>query len=121
MKNAGLYIVATFAVGWLLGWQGASHVQAQPPAVAPVTIDNFNRAESDVNFNEKNPQNAYSFNNLTAKKDSDGGVTIHFGGDANQSNYLPIVKGWNYTVRLYRPRKEILDESWTFPKAQPVK
>ena len=24
-------------------------------------------------------------------------------------NYLPIVKGWNHTVRLYRPRKEILD------------
>jgi hypothetical protein len=24
-------------------------------------------------------------------------------------------------VRLYRPRKEILDGSWTFPEAVPVK
>ena len=23
--------------------------------------------------------------------------------------------GWNYTVRLYRPRPEVLDGSWTFP------
>ena len=23
--------------------------------------------------------------------------------------------GWNYAVRLYRPRPEILDGSWTFP------
>lgn len=23
--------------------------------------------------------------------------------------------GWNYTVRLYRPRQEILDGTWTFP------
>ncbi len=24
--------------------------------------------------------------------------------------------GWNYTVRLYRPRKEILDGTWKFPR-----
>jgi len=30
---------------------------------------------------QKNPHNAYSFNNLTANKDTDGGITIHFGGD----------------------------------------
>jgi hypothetical protein len=29
--------------------------------------------------------------------------------------------GWNYTVRLYRPRQEILDGTWKFPEAQPVK
>jgi hypothetical protein len=69
---------------------------------------------------EKNAANAYSFNNITAKKDGDGAVTIHFGGDLTQSNYLPIVKGWNYTVRLYRPRAAILDGSWKCPDAQPV-
>ena len=58
---------------------------------------------------EKNDSNAYSFNNITAKKDGDGGVTIHFGGDPKQSNYLSIMKGWNYTVRLYLPRKEVLN------------
>jgi hypothetical protein len=28
--------------------------------------------------------------------------------------------GWNYTVRLYRPRKQIIDGVWKFPEAQPV-
>jgi len=69
---------------------------------------------------QKNEANAYSFNIITARKDSDGGVTIHFGGDPKQSNYIPITKGWNYTARLYRPRKEILDGSWKFPEAQPT-
>jgi hypothetical protein len=67
---------------------------------------------------EKNEANAYSFNNITAKKDNDGSITIHFGGDPKQSNYIPITKGWNYTARLYRPRQEILDGTWKFPEAQ---
>src|SRR5689334_19797146 len=28
--------------------------------------------------------------------------------------------GWNYMVRLYRPRGEVLNGTWTFPEAQPV-
>ena len=66
-----------------------------------------------------NEQNAYSLNNITAAKDADGSTTIQFGG-ADTPNLLPITPGWNYTVRLYRPRPEILDGSWTFPAAQPV-
>ncbi len=70
---------------------------------------------------EKNPQNAYSLNNLTAAKDADGAVTVQFGGCTGKTaNCLPIVKGWNYTVRLYRPRSEILNGSWRFPEAEPV-
>jgi hypothetical protein len=30
------------------------------------------------------------------------------------------MKGWNYMVRLYRLRPEILNGKWIFPKAQPV-
>jgi hypothetical protein len=45
-------------------------------------------------------------------------VTIHFGGDPKQSNYIPITKGWNCIARLDRPRAEILDGSWKFPEAQ---
>jgi hypothetical protein len=72
-------------------------------------------------FFEKNDLNAYSLNNLTAKPNSDGSFTVQFGGcEKNTPNCLPIMAGWNYTVRLYRPRKEILDGSWTFPEAQPV-
>ena len=70
---------------------------------------------------EKNPYNAYSLNNITAKKDSDGAITIQFGGcDGKIPNCLPIMSGWNYTVRLYRPRSEILDGKWKFPNPEPV-
>jgi hypothetical protein len=66
---------------------------------------------------EKNPYDAYSLNNLTAKKSSDSSIDIQFGGcDGKIPNCLPVVKGWNYTVRLYRPRPEILDGKWKFPE-----
>ncbi|MCW1820352.1 MULTISPECIES: DUF1214 domain-containing protein [Mycolicibacterium] len=68
-----------------------------------------------------NPQNAYSLNNITAVKDADGATTVQFGGSSDDAaNVLPITEGWNYLVRLYRPRPEILDGSWTFPAAEPV-
>ncbi|HUJ46844.1 MAG TPA: DUF1254 domain-containing protein [Rhizomicrobium sp.] len=71
---------------------------------------------------EPNSANAYSLNNITAKKDADGGVSVQFGGCGGKTaNCLPIMPGWNYTVRLYRPRAEILDGSWKFPAAQPVR
>ena len=70
---------------------------------------------------EKSVGVAYSLNNLTAKPDADGSVTIQFGGCGDATgNCIPIVPGWNYTVRLYRPRKEILDGTWKFPEAQAV-
>jgi len=68
-----------------------------------------------------NPYNAYALNDLTAKKGQDGSVTIQLGGcDGKVPNCLPITQAWNYTVRLFRPRPEILDGTWRFPEAQPV-
>jgi hypothetical protein len=73
-------------------------------------------------FFEKNAANAYAINNLTAKKNDDGSVTIQFGGDPAQSpNCLPTPAGWSYMVRLYRPRTEILKGTWHFPNAELVK
>jgi hypothetical protein len=70
---------------------------------------------------EKNPYEAYSINSITGKKDTDGSIAIQFGGcDGKIPNCLPITKGWNYTVRLYRPRAEILNGRWKFPEPQPV-
>jgi hypothetical protein len=70
---------------------------------------------------QANPYNAYSLNNITAQKNADGAVTVQFGGcDGKTRNCLPIVPGWNYLVRLYRPRAEILDGKWKFPEAQAV-
>lgn len=73
-------------------------------------------------YYEKNAENSYSLNNLTAKKAADGSVMILFGGKPDPAaNHIPITPGWNYTVRLYRPRKEILDGTWKFPEPEPVK
>jgi hypothetical protein len=71
-------------------------------------------------FMEKNKWNAYSVNNVTAKKNPDGSATVHFGGDPSQSNFLPITPGWNYIVRMYQPDKEVINGTWKFPEAQPV-
>jgi hypothetical protein len=70
---------------------------------------------------ETNDLGVNSYNNFSAKPNKDGSYTIHFGGDPKSVNYLPITEGWNYAVRMYQPRKEILDGTWTFPSVEPVK
>ena len=72
-------------------------------------------------FFEKNAADFYVVNNLTAKKNDDGSVTIQFGGEEGSApNLIPVTPGWNYMVRLYRPKAEILDGTWKFPEATPV-
>jgi hypothetical protein len=91
--------------------------------VGEVPVDGFWSVtvyNADGYFTE-NPAHAYSVNDVTAERDADGSVTVQFGGcDGTSANCLPITSGWNYLVRLYRPRAEILDGSWTFPAAQPL-
>ena len=71
---------------------------------------------------QKNAYDAYSLNNLTAKKSADGSVAVQFGGcDGKIQNCLPTVPGWNYMVRFYRPRPEILYGTWKFPEPHVVK
>ncbi|NWL81137.1 carboxylesterase [Pseudomonas taiwanensis] len=70
---------------------------------------------------EANPYNAYTLNSITAKKAADGSVTVQFGGcDGKVVNCLPVMPGWNYMVRLYRPGAEVLDGTWSFPEARPL-
>lgn len=91
--------------------------------VADVPVDGFWSISvyDKAGYFAPNPQNAYSVNNITAVKAADGSTTVQFGGtDDGTVNVLPVTAGWNYTVRLYRPRPEILDGSWTFPEAEPV-
>lgn len=112
------------------GWGGLPEREAHYIGVAPnlppgayslivgdVPVDGFWSVSvyNAAGYFEPNERGAYSVNNLTAARNADGSVTIHFGGDESLPNQLPIVEGWNYTVRLYRPRKEILDGAWEFP------
>lgn len=67
-------------------------------------------------FFTPNDLHAYSLNSVTAKRDGDGTVTIHFGGDSKATNYLPITDGWNYIVRCYLPGWQIIEGNWTPPE-----
>ncbi len=120
------------------GWGGnperdAMYFGAHPPrndgrtvyrlTVGEVPVDGFWSVTvyNKDGYFTPNPQNSYSLNNITAHRDTDSTITIQFGGcDAATSNCLPITPGWNYLVRLYRPREQILNGEWIFPQAQPV-
>jgi len=72
-------------------------------------------------YYEKNALDAYALNNITAKKENDGSIAVQFGNCSEKvSNCLPIMNGWNYTVRLYRPRPEVLNGTWKFPEPKPL-
>lgn len=91
--------------------------------VGTVPVDGFWSVSlyNEAGYYEKNSYNAYSVNSITGKKGADGTIDIQFGGcDGKIPNCLPIMPGWNYTVRLYRPRAEILNGTWQFPEPQPM-
>jgi hypothetical protein len=117
-------------IGTAMGWGGlpeteATYVSEEPGlpvgayriTVKDVPVDGFwsITVYNKAGYFEKNPQGAYSVNNITAVPDDDGSVTVNLGGDEDQPNHIPLPDGWNYLVRLYRPRPEILDGTWTFP------
>jgi hypothetical protein len=127
------HLIAT-ASGWGLNPEkDAIYLNVMPPrndgrgvyrlTVKDVPVDGFwsiSVYDAEGHY-VKNEFDAYTLNNITAKKDADGSVTIQFGGcDGQIANCLPIMPGWNYMVRLYRPRQEILDGAWTFPEARPM-
>lgn len=126
-------------IGTAIGWGGNPEEAAVYDIVVPKfndgqTVHRLNVADVPVDgfwslsvynakgYFEKNALNAYSINSLTARPNADGSTTVQFGGCREPlPNCLPITKGWNYTVRLYRPRPEVVDGSWDFPPAQPVR
>lgn len=123
-------------IGTAAGWGGLPNREARYVSVDPggvsgeykltvrdVPVDGFWSISvyNADGFFERNDRDAYSVNNITATRDSDGSITVHFGGCGDERpNCLPITDGWNYIVRLYRPRPEILDGSWTFPSIEPT-
>lgn len=91
--------------------------------VGDVPVDGFWSISvyNAAGFFEPNESGIYSVNNLTAARDGDGSVTVRFGDHGpGATNCIPITDGWNYLVRLYRPRAAVLDGSWTFPALRPV-
>jgi hypothetical protein len=118
-------------LGTAAGWGGLPDYEARYIGVEPglpvgaysltvrdVPVDGFwsiSVYNADGYF-EPNDRDMYSVNDLTALPNADGSVTVHFGGDDDRPNMIPITEGWNYTVRLYRPRPQVLDGTWSFPE-----
>jgi len=129
--NPVRHLIATAA-----GWGGLPDREARYISVDPSGVSgNYKLTVQDVpvdgfwsisvynadGFFERNDRDAYTINNITAAPNGDGSITIHFGGCGDdRPNCLPITDGWNYIVRLYRPRPQVLDGSWTFPSIEPA-
>jgi hypothetical protein len=70
---------------------------------------------------EANPFGTFSKNSVTAKAEPDGSVVLSLAPDgAGLANHLYVMDGWNYGLRLYRPRPEVLDGTWTPPTPVPA-
>jgi hypothetical protein len=122
-------------LGTAWGWGGLPDEEAQYLNVEPnLPVGAYQITVRDVpvdafwsisvynreGYFEVNEYDAYSVNNMSGTPNPDGSFTIHFGGDPGSVNFLPISEGWNYAVRMYQPRAEILDGIWTFPSVEPM-
>lgn len=120
-------------IGCAAGWGGlptseAAYVGAEPNvevgdyqmSFRDIPVDAFWSVSvyNSQGFFEPNPHGLYSVNSVTAERDEDGSVTVRFvpsiDGDV-PPNAIVTPGGWNYLIRLYRPRPEILDGSWAPP------
>ena len=58
---------------------------------------------------------------MIAEQNVDGSVTINFGERNNgRKNFLFIMDGWSYVVRLYQPHQVVLNGDWHFPEPELV-
>ncbi|AMB57993.1 DUF1214 domain-containing protein [Microterricola viridarii] len=118
-------------IGTAAGWGGlpsaeASYIGVDPRlpvgeyelTVGQVPVDGFWSISvyNAGGYFEPNEQGAYTINNITGVPNDDGTITVRFGDTSPGAvNALPLTDGWNYLVRMYRPRAEILDGEWGFP------
>lgn len=123
-------------IGTAAGWGGlpsseASYIGVDPDlplgayelTAADVPVDGFWSISvyNAAGYFEPNESGVYTVNSVTGEPNADGSITVRFGDwPAGTPNAIPTPDGWNYLVRLYRPRAEILDESWMFPSIQPA-
>lgn len=117
-------------IGTAAGWGGLPTEEATYIGVAPglpvgqyeltvrdVPVDGFwsiSVYNADGYF-EPNDTGVYSVNSITGIRNDDDSITVRFGDHRDLPNSIPVSEGWNYLVRLYRPRTEIINGSWTFP------
>lgn len=125
-----------YFLGAALGWGGlpetaAFYLNIEPslpvgaykievPADVPVDAFWSISLYNSDGFFQANALNAYNVNSVMGARNGDGSMTVHFGEcEDGRVNCLPIMDGWNYTVRLYQPSQDIIDGAWVFPAVQP--
>lgn len=117
-------------IGTAAGWGGLPTEEATYIGVAPgLPVGRYELTVHDVpvdgfwsisvynaeGYFQPNDIGVYSVNSITGVRNQDGSITVRFGDHDGLPNSIPITEGWNYLVRLYRPRTEIIDGSWSFP------
>lgn len=119
-------------IGTAAGWGGlppseASYIGVDPGlpvgfyelTLRDVPVDAFWSVSvyNGAGYFEPNAEGRYTVNSVTGVADPDGAITVRFTppGEATAPNSIPLPDGWNYLVRLYRPRAAVFDGSWTLP------
>jgi hypothetical protein len=121
-------------IGTAVGWGGLPESEAYYVFVPEQPVGRYTLRLADVpcdafwsvsvynrdGFFEENPFHSYGANSVTATPDDDGSVTLHFAPDDDGSpNYVFVMEGWNYALRLYRPHPSVIDGTWKAPTLQP--
>ncbi|RSZ66118.1 DUF1214 domain-containing protein [Corynebacterium hylobatis] len=123
-------------IGTAAGWGGlpsneASYVGVNPAVAGgryeltfvDVPVDGFWSVSvyNQAGYFEPNTADSYTVNNITATPNADGSVTVRFGDfPEGTPNTILTPEGWNFLIRLYRPRQEILDGAWKIPVLTPA-
>ncbi|EME15442.1 DUF1254 domain-containing protein [Rhodococcus triatomae] len=123
-------------IGTAAGWGGLPSDEAAYIGVVPdrsngnqeitlrdVPVDGFWSISvyNTEGYFQKNSQGAYSVNNITGTANADGSVTVRFGDFPDGTpNAIPTTDGWNFLVRLYRPRTAVRNGTWTLPALEPA-
>jgi hypothetical protein len=121
-------------IGCAAGWGGLPSCEATYVGADPnLTPGDYELIFNDVpvgafwsvsiynarGFFEPNEKDLYTVNSVTGEPNADGSITVHLVASAAGDippNAIVTPPGWNYLIRLYRPRAEILNGEWTPPK-----
>ncbi len=114
-------------VGTAFGWGGFTKEQAVYPIYYPENTGPYTFTIKDVpikafwsitvyNKDGYAQTNTYNINSQFAKKNKDGSVTIHFGGDPKADNYMEVFDNWNFALRLYQPTEDYFNGNWKKPE-----
>ena len=125
-------------IGTAAGWGGLPTTEASYVGVDPqlppgryaltlrdVPVDAFWSVSvyNEQGYFEPNARDVYSVNSVTAVPDPDGAVTVRLAPQddlGDEPNTIAVPDRWNFLVRLYRPRPEVLDGTWAVPKLRPA-